>query len=98
MPAYHTAEAASRVVDVTGGGNSYLGGLTAWLATHDEPYTNPAEDDVIEWLRGALASGAVSASFAIEQLALPRLETNSIDETWNGDRPQRRLEELLARP
>lgn len=100
VPAYHTAETASAVVDVTGGGNSYLGGLTAWLATHDEPGTTAPEEEVRQWLRGALASGGVSASFAIEQLALPRLESSSTaaGETWNGDRPQRRLEELLARP
>ncbi|PWN30206.1 Ribokinase-like protein [Jaminaea rosea] len=96
VPAYHTAATSKAVVDVTGGGNSYLGGLTAWLSMHQPPADT--EEDTRQWLRGALGRGAVSASFAIEQLALPRLEQEQGQgETWNGESPQIRLEELLNR-
>ena len=45
---------------------------------------------------------AVSASFIVEQPGLPVLaqtadETGTVREQWNGDLPQRRLEELQKR-
>ncbi|KAL7282156.1 hypothetical protein ACG7TL_003625 [Trametes sanguinea] len=81
---------SSKVVDVTGAGNSFLGGLGAGLAL-----TN---GDIWE----ATLYASVSASFIIEQEGLPRL-THAVDETgrqvelWNGDSPQRRLKELQDR-
>ncbi|KAI9067619.1 Ribokinase-like protein [Trametes sanguinea] len=83
-------ESTSKVVDVTGAGNSFLGGLGAGLAL-----TN---GDILE----ATLYASVSASFTIEQEGLPRL-THAVDQTgrqaelWNGDSPQRRLKELQGR-
>jgi len=81
-------EDAQHVVDVTGAGNSFLGGLAAGL-TH-------TEGDVVE----AALFGAVSASFAIEQEGLPSMTPNPESQdwpSWNGDFPRRRLAELRKR-
>jgi hypothetical protein len=40
---------------------------------------------------------ATAASFAIEQKGLPRLELVGDKEVWNGDEPQRRLDEMRRR-
>ncbi|KAI9466751.1 Ribokinase-like protein [Lactarius psammicola] len=77
-----------RVVDVTGAGNSFLGGLAAGLVL-----TN---GDVFE----AALYGTVSASYTIEQLGLPQITRPSGDvrkEEWNGDSPWGRLQELKVR-
>jgi len=76
-------EKMGRVLDVTGAGNSFLGGLSAGLLL--------ANGDVYE----AAFYASVSASFAIEQFGLPSFqpETNR----WNNDNPIRRLRELRAR-
>ncbi|KAH8999376.1 Ribokinase-like protein [Lactarius akahatsu] len=77
-----------RVVDVTGAGNSFLGGLAAGLVL-----TN---GDVFE----AALYGTVSASYTVEQLGLPKITRTSEDvrnEEWNGDSPWGRLHELKAR-
>ncbi|KLO15659.1 Ribokinase-like protein [Schizopora paradoxa] len=87
IDAFWTNEDASKVVDVTGAGNSFLGGLSAGLY-----YTN----DVYE----ATFFASVSASFTIEQLSLPKLtsKATSVDqEQWNGDVPSARLKQLKAR-
>jgi len=77
-----------RVVDVTGAGNSFLGGLAAGLALRD--------GDVYE----AAFFATISASYTIEQHGLPRITRPSSDvlsEEWNGDSPWKRLQELKAR-
>lgn len=83
IPAYH--QDSSRVVDPTGGGNTFLGGLGAGLARG-------------ECLEDAAAWGAVAASFAIEQVGVPQ---RSVDdegkELWNREEVHKRLEELKAR-
>jgi len=76
-------------VDVTGAGNSFLGGLAAGLLL--------AKGNVYE----ATYYATVSAGFIIEQEGLPNLSLktmagNSVEE-WNGDSAQRRLEELRTR-
>jgi len=76
------------IVDVTGAGNSFLGGLAAGLSLRD--------GDVYE----AAYFATVSASYTIEQYGLPRITRPSGDvlsEEWNGDSPWRRLQELKAR-
>ncbi|KAI0728759.1 Ribokinase-like protein [Fomitopsis betulina] len=78
------------VVDVTGAGNSFLGGLGAGLAL--------AGGNIVD----ATLYGTVSASFTIEQAGLPQLteteiEDGSVTEQWNGDSPHRRLKELQER-
>jgi len=81
---------ASRVVDVTGAGNSFLGGLAAGLLL-----TN---GDVF----AATLHATVSASFVVEQGGLPTLtritdDDGKLREEWNGDSPYRRLKELQIR-
>ncbi|KAI0035582.1 Ribokinase-like protein [Vararia minispora EC-137] len=79
----------SKVIDVTGAGNAFLGGLAAGITLES--------GDVYE----AALYGTVSASFVIEQGGLPhltRLSPNTPDiEEWNGDSPRKRLEEVRAR-
>jgi len=79
----------TKIIDVTGAGNSFLGGLAAGLLL--------ADGDVYE----AAFYATVSAGFTIEQEGLPNLSVTTaggnLDEQWNGDSPQRRLEELRTR-
>lgn len=85
VDAYHTG--AGRVVDVTGAGNSFLGGLMAGL----ELYPN----DLIT----ACQCAAISASYIIEQFGLPSLTVDSStgSELWNDSAPAARLREMKAR-
>ncbi|TFK93922.1 Ribokinase-like protein [Polyporus arcularius HHB13444] len=81
---------ADKVVDVTGAGNSFLGGLGAGLVLN--------KGDV----REATAYATVSASFTIEQEGLPHLsqvldENGQALEVWNGESPHRRLQVLHDR-
>ena len=63
LPAYPTAE----VVDPTGAGDSFAGGMMGYLAEQDnfEPKT----------LKEALAYGILIASFTVEDFSLDRLRT-----------------------
>ncbi len=63
LPAYPT----SRVVDPTGAGDSFAGGMMGYLAEQDnfEPKT----------LKEAMAYGILVASFAVEDFSLDRLKT-----------------------
>ncbi|ESZ90286.1 hypothetical protein SBOR_9336 [Sclerotinia borealis F-4128] len=76
-----------KVVDPTGGGNAFLGGLAIALARGR---------GIVE----ASCWGAVAASFAIEQVGVPELRERGGDrreETWNGVVVKERLREFLAR-
>lgn len=90
VPAFWGPEDASKIVDVTGAGNSFLGGLSAGLLLEN--------GDVYK----AVLYATVSASFIIEQEGLPMLTRKVGDdgltvELWNGDTPWRRLEDLRSR-
>jgi sugar/nucleoside kinase (ribokinase family) len=77
LPAYPT----ERVVDPTGAGDSFAGGLMGYLATQrvfDEPR-----------LRRAMAYGAVVASFNVEDFSLNRFQQISRDDI------DRRLDEYV---
>jgi len=82
VDAFWTPTDEDKVVDVTGAGNSFLGGLAAGLEL--------TGGDVLE----STLYASVSSSFVIEQGGLPALTG---DETWNGDQPSRRLAELRSR-
>ncbi|KAH8106249.1 Ribokinase-like protein [Cristinia sonorae] len=89
VEAYWTPSDSDRVVDVTGAGNAFLGGLGAGLHfTKGDPFE-------------ATLYGTISASFVIEQEGLPHLEHNTsrteTGELWNGSKPQKRLESLRKR-
>jgi sugar/nucleoside kinase (ribokinase family) len=66
------------LVDVTGAGNAYCGGFLVGLGSGDTPPV-------------AAARAAVSASFAIEQLGVPRFDAEKLAEA------ERRLEWALPR-
>ncbi|TLD38854.1 gb [Venturia nashicola] len=83
LPAYHQA-GTGKVVDPTGGGNGFLGGLAIALARGK---------DIVE----AGVCGSVSASFAIEQVGMPILTQEEEGEYWNGEQAQDRVDKLLQR-
>lgn len=91
IPAWHGSEDSALVLDVTGGGNSFLGGFIAAIATSKRPTTDE-EEAKSNWLQAALRKGAVSAAVTIEQLGLPRLVRDGLQETWNGQTVEQRLQ------
>ncbi|CCC08298.1 hypothetical protein SMACR_01846 [Sordaria macrospora] len=83
LSAYHTD--ASKVVDPTGGGNTFLGGLGVALARGKS-------------IEEACAWGSVAASFAIEQVGVPELGRDGEGrEVWNGERVEERLRGYVER-
>lgn len=84
LPPYYGPQ-SSKIVDPTGAGNAFLGALTAVLQRG-------------HCLSEAASFGNIAASFALEQIGLPKLEfLSSGAETWNGDQYMRRLEEYKDR-
>ncbi|PVG01049.1 Ribokinase-like protein [Serendipita vermifera] len=69
-------ENSDRVVDVTGAGNAFLGGLAAGLYLCNGN------------MQKATAYASVAASFTIEQWGLPKRDEEGL---WNGSQPQERL-------
>lgn len=85
IPAYFTGETQDRVVDPTGGGNTFLGGLAVALAR------GKCMEEAASW-------AGVAASFAIEQVGVPELGRDEEGgETWNGIRVLDRLSEFQGR-
>ncbi|KAK0251608.1 hypothetical protein LTR91_002471 [Friedmanniomyces endolithicus] len=87
LPAYH--QDSRKVVDPTGGGNGFLGGLAVGLAR---------TGSVVEAARW----GSVAASYCIEQVGVPAItcvhdEGTGVVEEWNGSRVEERLEEFRGR-
>ncbi|KAF4446464.1 hypothetical protein F53441_9868 [Fusarium austroafricanum] len=83
VPAYH--KDSSKVVDPTGGGNTFLGGLGVALARGES-------------LEDAVAWGTVAASFAIEQVGVPTMGRDGEGrEAWNGHNVEARLREFRQR-
>jgi sugar/nucleoside kinase (ribokinase family) len=82
MPAYH--QSSEKVVDPTGGGNGFLGGLAVGLV-------RGSDEAGVQVLEEAAAWGSVTASFAIEQVGMPVLEKTENGETWNGVSAEDRL-------
>ncbi|KAI9780407.1 MAG: hypothetical protein M1816_002865 [Peltula sp. TS41687] len=95
IPAYYDAgsddvTAHSKVVDPTGGGNAFLGGLAIGLVRGGEqPSLNNLEE--------ALLWASVAASFAIEQVGMPSLTHEGKRERWNGADVYERLDEFTHR-
>jgi sugar/nucleoside kinase (ribokinase family) len=88
MPAYH--QSADKVVDPTGGGNGFLGGLAIGLI-------RGGKAPGIQNLQEAAIWGSISASFAIEQVGMPMLGSDEQKETWNGVAVDQRLAEFKER-
>ncbi|EUC65397.1 PfkB family carbohydrate kinase [Rhizoctonia solani AG-3 Rhs1AP] len=87
MPAYWRLQEKSEVVDHTGAGNAFLGGLSAGL------YLSNGS------VHEAMFYATVSAGYTIQQPGLPRVEYIGSEgvELWNGDRPEERLALLRSR-
>ncbi|KAJ7276206.1 Ribokinase-like protein [Mycena haematopus] len=85
VPAFWSSKDEHKIVDVTGAGNSFLGGLAAGLLLED--------GDAYQ----ASFHASVAASFVIEQYGLPTISVVNGSTLWNGDSPQRRLDELQKR-
>ncbi|KAF2498728.1 pfkB family kinase [Lophium mytilinum] len=83
MPAFYEL-GATQVIDPTGAGNAFLGGFGVGLQR-------------TETLAEAAAYGSVAASFALEQIGLPRRESDGDGETWNGCTVISRLDEYKSR-
>ncbi len=81
---YPPGSDASRVVDPTGPGNAFIGGFATGL-----------QQKLV--LEEAAAYGNVAASFALEQISAPTLESDGSVERWNGVKVNERLEEYRAR-
>lgn len=83
IPAYY--QDADKVVDPTGGGNAFLGGLAVAMVRGKK-------------LEEAARWGSISASFAIEQVGMPTVGKNMDGrEVWNGVRVEERLGEFEMR-
>ena len=108
IPAYHQAFTdlqqeerdswVDKVVDVTGGGNAFLGGFCVGIG-QASMWREAVADIGINDFEAAAFYGVVSASFAIEQYGMPKLTYRSSDgaELWNGERPHDRLVTVLCR-
>ncbi|KAK3707162.1 hypothetical protein LTR37_012331 [Vermiconidia calcicola] len=88
LPAYH--KDPTKVIDPTGGGNGFLGGLAVGLVRCD--------GEIVEAARW----GSVAASFCIEQVGMPTLTTvvataTCTDELWNDESVTDRLTEYRDR-
>lgn len=108
VPAYHRAfsdlppeernQWVNKVIDVTGGGNAFLGGFCVGLAMMSRwRERNPSLG--LSDFEGAAFYGTVAASFAIEQIGMPKVTYRSSDgaELWNGDLPFDRINAMLSR-
>lgn len=72
------------IVDPTGAGNAFLGSYAVgYLET----------GSVIK----AACYGSVGASFALEQVGMPRRSVQGNEELWNGDNVLSRLEQYMSR-
>ena len=104
IPAYFSGADSARVVDVTGAGNAFLGGLAAGLSlTNDDVVSGQCKIICIslsmqcEPLSSASLYATLSAAYTIEQKGLPKLTQDDSIELWNNDRPTDRLQELKSR-
>jgi hypothetical protein len=91
MPAYH--QDSEKVVDPTGGGNGFLGGLAVGLVRNGGFQASHETGK----LKEAAAWGSIAASFAIEQVGMPVLGHDGQGETWNGVRVEERLSDFRVR-
>lgn len=108
VPAYHRAlsdlpseepnQWVNKVIDVTGGGNAFLGGFCIGLGMMSRWREKDPSLSLSEF-EGAAFYGTVAASFAIEQIGMPKVTYGDSDgaELWNGDVPLDRINTMLSR-
>lgn len=84
---YHRASDDSRIVDVTGAGNAFLGAFAVDIQQNG--------GDAIK----AAIKASVAASFAVEQVGLPSFRPGTGDrpETWNDSSMSDRIREYTGR-
>lgn len=116
MPAYHLPVGtqggnSKAVVDPTGGGNAFLGGVAiALVGSRDliEGEMNEAEriaweDKAACWgkyhnIPSALIHANIAAGLAIEQAGVPVLSGNECDkDIWNGEEVETRIKSYVSR-
>ena len=99
LPAYYMSADDSgenstsneKVLDPTGGGNAFLGGFCAALA-------RGKHRKELSTFETAAIYGSVAASFAIEQVGLPKLgHSEDGIEVWNGESALARLHDFEKR-
>jgi sugar/nucleoside kinase (ribokinase family) len=86
LPAYPTRQ----VIDPTGAGDSFAGGMMGFLATAEQVENNLS----IQSLRTAMAYGTVVASFNIESFSLHRLmqiQRRDLEDRFNEFRTMIRI-------
>jgi sugar/nucleoside kinase (ribokinase family) len=88
LPAYH--QSVEKVIDPTGGGNGFLGGLAMGMV-------RGSASSWVENLYEAAIWGSISASFAIEQVGMPVLSHSPNGERWNGIRVEDKLVQFKQR-
>lgn len=83
LPPYY-GPTSSKIIDTTGSGNTFLGAFGITLQ---------ASNDVVE----SAIRGTVAASFALEQVGLPKKALAGGRDTWNGEEFTSRLQEYRSR-
>ncbi|OAP55384.1 hypothetical protein AYL99_10357 [Fonsecaea erecta] len=101
LPAYHH-QRKDKVVDPTGGGNTFLGALAIGMTGT----TTPGEEEVLglpdetvfreKRLLLALLHATIAAGYAIEQVGMPAVSTEDGD-CWNGEAYPARFREYVNR-
>ena len=102
IPAYHPvpgmdgSASSNRIKDVTGGGNTFLGGFCKGFLAKQEGKTDLHSFNESEI--GAIY-GSVAAGLAIEQIGVPKMTYREGDgkELWNGELIADRLQNMLSR-
>ncbi|KAF2456216.1 Ribokinase-like protein [Lineolata rhizophorae] len=90
LPAFHK-DGSEKVVDPTGGGNAFLGGLCVGLVRYGE---GSGKARPVLSIHDASVLANVAASFAIEQVGPPTLgKAEDGTETWNGVVVEERVKE-----
>ncbi|KAK9455802.1 Ribokinase-like protein [Dipodascopsis uninucleata] len=82
LPVYHNDP--SKVVDLTGAGNSFVGGMCMGYLESKGNYVEAA------------SYGNIAAALAIEQLGFPRRTTRDGEEYWNGVSISNRLQKYKS--
>ncbi len=108
LPAYHRTFTdlspeerdhwVNKVIDVTGGGNAFLGSFCIGLGLMGRWREKDPSIGLSDF-EGAAFYGTVAASFAIEQIGMPKVAYRDSDgvELWNGDLPSDRISAILSR-
>jgi sugar/nucleoside kinase (ribokinase family) len=102
LPAFH--QTAIAVVDPTGGGNTFLGGLAMAVSRSVDPSEEATAQalglsaslpPIMRTMISASIHATIAASYAIEQVGMPQLDVS--DGNWNGSVYRNRHRTYLER-